>query len=77
MLGLAMFKQDSSTPRVSRIRRVATLRSSAGAHAFGLDLRSASYNCPAKREGVTFSRQAAVTLFTSRRDLVGQARCTP
>lgn len=71
-----MFKQESTASGAPRIRRIATLRSYAGAHAFGPDLQFASCNRTEKIEGATTCNEAADTLFTGHRESVGNAPCT-
>lgn len=74
MQDLSMPKQETSASRVPRIRRVASLRASADAPAFGLDLQSAPCNRTGKIEGANICHEAADTLFTGHRDSVGNAR---
>lgn len=71
-----MLKQKASTSRVPRIRRVATLRSSVDAPAFGLDRQSVSCNRTGKIEGANICQEAADTLFTGHRESVGDTRCS-
>jgi len=71
-----MFKQEPSASRVTRIWRVATLRSTVETPAFGLDTQSAWYIRPGKVGRASTYLKAASTLFTSRRESVGNAGCS-